>query len=153
VRAAAIYGLLALALVVAGVALPAAVPDSRYEYTVDRGLEPASGPEPPEPVPYAALSDAERAVFDAALDGTEPVRRPSPVNGSHFAAASDEGGYGNSLTAVSYRGENYTVDGAVVRPLFAVRYWGGPILVGLGLAVGALTVLGVAVGRIRDLLG
>ena len=148
-RPAVIYGSLAAALVLTGLALPVVLPAERYEYDVERDIDSVSAPEPPEPVAYEALSHAEQTVFDAALDGSGPIRRSSAVEGKHFATSWDEGGYGNSLTAVRYQGSNYTVVGAVDRPFFAVRYCGEPLLVGLGLLVGALTMIGVVYERVR----
>jgi len=153
-RPAAVYGVLALLLVATGVVLPAALPDCRYEYEVESGFaDPAAATHEHDPVSYRTLSADERAVFDAALDGDEPVTGPEPPSGNRLVAATDEGGYGNRLTAVVYRGENYTVDGTAVRPFFAIQYWGRPLLVSLGVLVGTLTVFVVAVGRARDLFG
>ncbi|MDN4015189.1 hypothetical protein QX233_22335, partial [Chryseobacterium gambrini] len=77
----------------------------------------------------------------------------TPVNGSHFVTGEDQVGYGENREAVRYRGENYTVVGNEIRPQFGLRYWGKPLLVGLGALIGALTALGVVAGRVVDRIG
>jgi len=153
-RPAAIYGTLGLLLVATGLLLPVVLPEYRWEYSVEQGIrEGAPGSEDVEPVPYAELSQAEQTLFDTARNRTEPVRRASPVNGSHVISATDEGGYRNSFTAVSYRGANYTVVGWQQRPHFGLRNFGKAILVGLGAVICSLTAVGVVAGRLADRIG
>lgn len=135
--------IIGLALLILGIAFPYTVPaDESYRYEVNTIQNTSvSSDSQPETVPYSSLSSDEKQIFDISLTENRPIIREEPVNGTNFIVSHDQVGLGVNMVAVSYQNSIYIVEGYVIRSNVGLRFWGGPVVITIGVLLGTIGLI------------